>query len=65
MGLPMGILFKIIIILGLIFLIAGLFTKSKAERVARRNRTTNILLASIVVMLGVTILINLFSRYGS
>ena len=61
----MGILFKIIIILGLIFLITGLFTKSKAERVARRNRTTNYLLAAIVILLAATIAINLFSRTGS
>ncbi len=58
----MGILFKVIIILGLIFLIAGLFTKSKAERVARRNRTTNILLIAIVVLLAVSIGMNLFNK---
>lgn len=58
----MGILFKLIIILGLIFLIAGLFTKSKAERVARRNRTTNILLITIVVLLAVSIGINIFTK---
>ena len=61
----MGILFKIIVILGLIFLITGMFTKSKAERVARRNRTTNILLIVIVVLLAVSIGINLFTRFGS
>lgn len=61
----MGILFKVIVILGLIFLIAGLFTKSKAERVARRNRTTNILLLAIVVLLAVSIGINLFTRFSS
>jgi|GEM_PF-2477525 putative Mn2+ efflux pump MntP len=59
----MGILFKIIIILGLIFLITGMFTKSKAERVARRNRTTNMLLIAIVVLLAVSIGINVFSRF--
>lgn len=58
----MGILFKLIVILGLIFLIAGLFTKSKAERVERRNKTTNALLVAIVVMLGVSIAVNLFTR---
>lgn len=58
----MGILFKIIIILGLIFLIAGMFTKSKAERVERRNRTTNILLIAIVVLLAVSIGMNLFNK---
>jgi len=61
----MGILFKIIVILGLIFLITGMFTKSKAERVARRNRTTNMLLIAIVVLLAMSIGINLFSRFGS
>lgn len=59
----MGILFKLIIILGLVFLILSLFTKSKAERVARRNRTTNMLLIAIVVMLAVSIAINVYSRF--
>lgn len=58
----MGILFKLIIILGLIFLITGMFTKSKAERVERRNRTTNYLLIAIVVLLAVSIGLNLFTR---
>jgi Ca2+/Na+ antiporter len=58
----MGILFKLIIILGLIFLIAGLFTKSKAERVARRNRTTNILLAVLIVMLALTTIMGFINR---
>lgn len=58
----MGILLKLIIILGLIFLIAGMFTKSKAERVERRNRTTNILLIAIVVLLAASIAINIFNR---
>lgn len=58
----MGILLKLIIILGLIFLIAGMFTKSKAERVERRNRTTNILLIAIVVLLAASIAVNLFTR---
>lgn len=58
----MGILFKIIIILGLIFLIASMFTRSKAERVERRNRTTNILLIVIIVMLGASIAVNMFNR---
>jgi Ca2+/Na+ antiporter len=58
----MGILFKLIIILGLVFLIAGLFTKSKAERVARRNRTTNILLAVLIVMLAVTTIMGFINR---
>ncbi|QJB55963.1 hypothetical protein [Pseudodesulfovibrio sp. zrk46] len=61
----MGILLKIIIILGLIFLITGMFTKSKAERVERRNKTTNMLLIIIVVLLAVSIGINLYSRFGS
>lgn len=58
----MGILFKLIVILGLIFLIASMFTKSKAERVERRNRTTNVLLIAIVVLLGVSIAVNLINR---
>jgi len=58
----MGILFKLILILGLIFLIAGMFTKSKTERVERRNRTTNMLLVAIVVMLGISIAVNIFTR---
>jgi len=61
----MGILFKLIVILGLIFLILSMFTKSKAERVERRNRTTNMLLLAIVVLLAVSIGINLFSRFWS
>jgi len=58
----MGILFKIIVILGLVFLIASMFTKSKAERVERRNRATNMLLVAIVVLLAVSIGLNLFNR---
>ena len=61
----MGILFKLIVILGLIFLILSMFTKSKTERVARRNRTTNVLLLAIVVLLAVSIGLNLLSRFGS
>lgn len=61
----MGILLKVIIILGLVFLITGMFTKSKAERVARRNRTTNILLAVIVGLLAISIGMNLYGRYMS
>lgn len=61
----MGVLFKLIIILGLVFLIAGMFTKSKAERVARRNRTTNILLIIIVALLTMSIGLNLFNRFVS
>ncbi|WP_419785895.1 hypothetical protein [Pseudodesulfovibrio sp.] len=61
----MGILMKFIVILGLIFLILSMFTKTKAERVARRNKTTNILLLAIVVLLAVSIGINLFTRFGS
>lgn len=59
----MGILFKLIVILGLIFLILSFFTKSKAERIERRNRTTNMLLIAIVALLAVSIGINVFSRY--
>ena len=58
----MGILFKLIVILGLVFLIAGMFTKSKTQRIERRNRTTNFLLIAIVVMLAVSIAVNLLTR---
>lgn len=58
----MGILFKLIVILGLVFLILSFFTKSKAERVERRNRTTNMLLIAIVIMLAVSIGLNIFNR---
>lgn len=58
----MGILFKLIVILGLLFLIAGMFTKSKEKRIERRNRTTNFLLIAIVVMLAVSIAVNLLTR---
>lgn len=61
----MGILFKLIIILGLIYFILSFFTKSKAQRVERRNRTTNILLIAIVVMLAISIALNVISRYTS
>lgn len=58
----MGILFKIIVILGLVFLIAGLFTRGKAERAARRNRTTNVLLAVLIAMLALSIVMGLVNR---
>jgi len=58
----MGILFKLIIILGMIFLIAGMFTKSKAERIERRNRTTNILLVILIVMLAVSVAMGFLNR---
>lgn len=58
----MGILFKIIVILGLVFLIAGLFTRGKAERAARRNRTTNVLLGVLIAMLALSIVMGLVNR---
>ncbi len=58
----MGILVKIIIILGIIFLIAGMFTRSKEERVERRNRTTNILLVVLIVLLAVSIAMGFLNR---
>ncbi|MBI9079280.1 MAG: hypothetical protein JEY79_06010 [Pseudodesulfovibrio sp.] len=58
----MGILFKLIVILGLVFLIAGMFTKSKAERVERRNRTTNILLVILIVMLALSVAMGFLNR---
>ncbi|WP_319582382.1 hypothetical protein [uncultured Pseudodesulfovibrio sp.] len=58
----MGTLLKLIIILGLIFLIVGQFTRSKAERVQRRDKVTNILLIVVIVMLGVSILTNILTH---
>lgn len=58
----MGILFKLIVILGLIFLIAGMFTKSKAERIERRNRTTNVLLVILIVMLAMSVAMGFLNR---
>lgn len=58
----MGILFKLIIIFGLIFLIAGMFTKSKAQRKANRDKWTNVLLIIVIVMLGLSILSNFVGR---
>ncbi|XXJ18274.1 hypothetical protein ACR42D_01690 [Desulfovibrio caledoniensis] len=58
----MGTLVKLIIILGLVFLIVGQFTRSKAERVKRRDKMTNILLVVVIIMLGLTILTNLLTR---
>ena len=58
----MGILFKLIIVLGLVFLIASQFTRSKAERVKRRDKLTNILLIILIVMLGLSILSNFLTR---
>jgi len=58
----MGILLKIIIILGLICIIGSMFTKSKAERVARRDRVTNILLVILIVMLGIFTAVGLMTR---
>ncbi|EGB15138.1 hypothetical protein DND132_1932 [Pseudodesulfovibrio mercurii] len=54
----MSLLLKLIIILGLIFLIVSQFTRSKQQRVARRDRLTNILLIVVIVMLGLSILTN-------
>lgn len=58
----MSMLVKLILILGLIFLIAGQFTRSKAERVQRRDRLTNVLLVIVIVMLGLSILSNFLTR---
>ncbi|WP_207262736.1 hypothetical protein [Desulfovibrio sp. Huiquan2017] len=55
----MSLLVKLIIILGLIFLILGQFTRSKQQRAARRDRMTNILLIVVIVMLGMSILTNI------
>lgn len=58
----MGTLVKIIVILGLVFLIVGQFTRSKAERVQRRDKWTNVLLVIVIVMLGLSILSNFLTR---
>lgn len=58
----MSFLVKLIIILGLIFLIAGQFTRSKQQRVARRDKWTNVLLIIVIVMLGASILTNILTR---
>ena len=58
----MGTLLKLIIILGLVLLIVSQFTRSKAERVARRDKWTNVLLGLVVVMLALAILSNFLKR---
>lgn len=58
----MGTLVKLIVILGLVFLIVGQFTRSKAERVQRRDKWTNVLLVIVIVMLGLSILSNFLTR---
>lgn len=58
----MGILLKLILILGLVFLIAGQFTRSKSERVQRRDTWTNVLLIIVITMLGLSILSNFLTR---
>lgn len=58
----MGILFKIIVILGLFFLIAGMFTKSKSQRAHNRNRVANILLALIAALVALSIGLNFFDK---
>ena len=58
----MSFLFKIIVILGLIFLIVGQFTRSKQQRVARRDKWTNVLLIIVITMLGLSILSNFMTR---
>jgi small neutral amino acid transporter SnatA (MarC family) len=58
----MSFLFKIIVILGLIFLIVGQFTRSKQQRVARRDKWTNVLLIIVIAMLGLSILSNFLTR---
>ena len=58
----MSFLFKIIVILGLIFLIVGQFTRSKQQRVERRDKWTNVLLIIVISMLGLSILSNFLTR---
>lgn len=54
----MSFLFKIIVILGLVFLILSQFTRSKQQRAARRDKWTNVLLIIVIVMLALSILSN-------
>ncbi|MBG0791009.1 MAG: hypothetical protein H0S80_10985 [Desulfovibrionaceae bacterium] len=58
----MSFLFKIIVILGLVFLIVGQFTRSKQQRVERRDKWTNVLLIILIGMLGASILTNILTR---
>ena len=58
----MGMLVKLIIVLGLIFLIASQFTKSKQQRRAGRDKWTNVLLIIVIIMLGLSILSNFLTR---
>lgn len=58
----MGTLLKLIVILGLVFLIVSQFTRSKTERVKRRDKWTNILLVIVIAMLGLAILSNFLTR---
>ncbi|MCJ2165718.1 hypothetical protein [Pseudodesulfovibrio sp. S3] len=55
-------LVKLILILGLVFLIVGQFTRSKVQRAQRRDKLTNILLVIVIVMLGLSILSNFVTR---
>ena len=56
----MSILTKIVIILGLIYLIAGQFTKSKAVRQERRTRTTHILLGVLIGLMLISVVMQLW-----
>lgn len=58
----MGTLLKLIIVLGLVFLILSQFTKSKAQRRANRDKWTNVLLVIVIIMLGLSILSNFLTR---
>ncbi|BCS88695.1 hypothetical protein [Pseudodesulfovibrio sediminis] len=58
----MGLFIKLIILLGLIFLIVSQFTRSKTQRVQRRDKLTNILLVLVIAMLGLAILSNFLTR---
>ena len=53
----MGWFLKTVVILGLIYLILGQFTKSKAVRKERRTRTTNILLGILIASVFVTMIL--------
>ncbi len=58
----MGFLIKLILVLGLVFLIVGQFTKSKTKRVERRDKWTNVLLVVVIAMLALSILSNFLTR---
>lgn len=51
----MGLLTKVIVILVLVLFITGQFTRSKAKRMERRAKLTNLLLAVLIFMVAVSL----------